>query len=770
MRAWARAVASRGAALLLDWLAPSERIGLATGWVIIAAVGFLPQLGGPGYDAALVAGLVLPFTAAVCVSLGSVRRAAPVTKSLVHALHYGVVLALGAMVVTWLHGRRVGMCDPEEGFALYALGPGVGALMGAATGAVAAASVAKAGFGLRRTAAVVLALAGPILGILVSLGRFYTSPMVFAFDPYFGYFSGPLYDTVIASLWPLASYRLGSCATLIALLAFCFAVEGRNEYGLRAALWRRKNAAFIGVAAFVASAAISWNGAELGHFSTESSIQQALGRRLSAGRCDVVYSSAVLESDARRVGRECHTHLAQIERFFDVSGPERVKVLLFANDAEKGRLMGAARTYIAKPWRGEVYIQAAGYPHPVLGHELAHVVAGSFGRGPFKVAGLLGGFLPDPGRIEGVATAAAPDEGDALTLDEWAAAMRHLGLLPKLESLFRLSFFGHNAAQAYTAAGAFVRYLHAGFGPASVRRWYAGESLEAVTKLSLGELESRWHAALARISLSEAVLANARARFERPAFFARRCPRVIDRENADANAHLAASDLTGARAGFYEVLRLDPRDANARLGLATCAARSMDLQRAAQAFTKLSTASDLAPWARLAAQEARADVLLRQGQVAAALEGYDELAQKLVDEDRLRTLDVKRLAREGLRREAIVALLLGDELGPSWDVAAPKLGEWSASAPDDGLADYLVGRNLYGRGRYRDAALALDRALGRQLPEPRVLDEALRLRLVLACARLDVDAARWALERLRTRELSAARRQAVERLAERCSL
>ena len=78
-----------------------------------------------------------------------------------------------------------------------------------------------------------------------------------------------------------------------------------------------------------------------------------------------------------------------------------MKVFLFASDAEKGAYMGASHTYIAKPWRGEVYVQAAGFPHPTLGHELAHVVSGSFGVGPFHVAGPLGGIIPDPGRIEG---------------------------------------------------------------------------------------------------------------------------------------------------------------------------------------------------------------------------------------------------------------------------------------------------------------------------------------------------------------------------------
>ncbi|MGC4088562.1 MAG: hypothetical protein QM756_11830 [Polyangiaceae bacterium] len=107
----------------------------------------------------------------------------------------------------------------------------------------------------------------------------------------------------------------------------------------------------------------------------------------------------------------------------------------------------------------------------------------------------------------------------------------------------------------------------------------------------------------------------------------------------------------------------------------------MDLPRALEQFDKLSRAQDLVAWARLSAAESEADVLLRQGQFELALQGYQALAAQLVDEDRLRTLDVKALASEGLPREAISALLLGDELAPSWDVAAAKLGEWSTSRP-----------------------------------------------------------------------------------------
>lgn len=750
----------------------AERLGVAFAGIGLAALGFLPQFGGPGYEAALAAGVVLPGTAAVTTALAVLRLRPTPARAVERGLYLGAALAGLGLLLALLHGLRVGVCDLTEGVLLFVLGPAPGALLGGASGAVAGLVADR--FFRRRAARVAagvgLALAGPVGGVLVSLIRFYTSPMVFAYDPYFGYFSGPLYDTVIGSLGPLATYRLGTLATLAFVVASSWLVERTPEgkYGLA---WRaRPNVAVAATIALAGSLAVTAYGTELGHFSTSTSIQEALGRRAAVGRCDLVYSSAVAQADALRLGRECDAHLAQIERFFEVKGPPRVLVYLFANDAEKGRLMGAARTYIAKPWRHEVYVQAAGYPHPVLGHELAHVVAGAFGSGPFRVAGPLAGWIPDPGRIEGVATAAAPDEDDALTQEEWAAAMLRLKLLPDLSSLFRLSFLGQNAARAYTASGAFIRFVRAEHGAAAVRRWYGGEPLEAATGTALSALERRWRDALAALPLSDAALATARARFERPAFFERRCPRVIDRLLAEAGARLGSGDVTGARQAYEKVLALDPRDSGARLGMAACAARLRRTPEALSRYDGLARAEDAAPWARLLAREAQADLLLARGDVQGARALYEELATRLVDENRLRTLDVKKLADGGLLHQSIVALLIGDAQGPSWDVAAPLLGERAASAPTDGLADYLIGRNLFGRGRLTDAARHLDRALAREIAAPRVLEEALRLRVIVACALYDRSAARQALERFLALPLRASRRQGIQRFAERCGV
>ena len=129
-----------------------------------------------------------------------------------------------------------------------------------------------------------------------------------------------------------------------------------------------------------------------------------------------------------------------------------------------------------------------------------------------------------------------------------------------------------------------------------------------------------------------------------------------------------------------------------------------------------------------------------------------------------------RAAITELERSAIVALLIGDPtLGSSWDVAAPKLAEWAQVDPEQGTAEYLLGKNLYGRGRFREAAACLDRALAKRLELPRIYREALRTRLVVACALNDQAAGNRTLEQLLAAAgLSPWRRAGISRFAERC--
>ncbi|MBN2191920.1 MAG: hypothetical protein JW751_03820 [Polyangiaceae bacterium] len=713
--------------------------------VAMGGVGSLPLFAGPGYEAALAAGLLLPAVVAVATSVEVGRARVEPLPALARGFGMGLWAALLGYLVTMLHGLRVGFCDPFEGSLLFWLGGGAGAVAGGTWGAmvgVASASGARARVGI----AVSGALAGPLLGIAVSLLRFYASPMVFAFDPFFGYFAGPLYDTEIDGVGRLATYRVGTVLALAGIAAFASILRPSGR-GLIVSGVGSPWKPLIGAVALTGALAHAVFGDRLGHWSTSTSIERVLGEKLGGDRCELIHSPALDPPGARRLLRECEAHVPEIEAFLGTHGPERTRVFVFDSAATKGRLMGASRTQIAKPWRAEIYLTQAPYPHPVLRHELAHVVAGAFGAGPFRIAGPWGGLLPDPGRIEGVAEAAAPDDDADLTLRQWARAMRDLGQLPPLANVFRLGFLRYGAARAYTVAGAFVEWLIETRGAESLRRWYSGESLEVVTGgVGLAALEQEWVRSLDGVSIPARALPAARARFDRPAIFGRRCPRIVDRLDRLAAEALLGGRPDRARETYAGLLRLDPAHVPARLGLGTCALREGDAAAAAALLEGAAEDPGLGAFERGAARERRGDLHLLAGEVARARAAFDAAAESVIDSGRLRALELKRtLAEDPEARAALVELLVGArDRGPDFALAAARLGEWAGQRPDDGTPLYLLAKNLYGRGRFTEAADYLDRALTRSLLLPSLREEAWRVRLLAACAIEDLPAARRA--------------------------
>ncbi len=754
------------------WRSPGQLIAGAVALVATGSVGFLPLFAGPGYEAALAAGLILPSVAAVATAVEVIRWRAEPPAALWRGLASGGWVAAIGYLVALLHGLRVGFCDPLEGSASYWLGGGAGALVGGVWGA-AVGLLSGCARRWRLAVAVLGALAGPAAGVLGALWRFVATPMVFAFDHFFGRFAGTVYDTELGGLATLVSFRGG---TLLALLTVGALAGLLRRQGRGFALVRAPSRWALAVAALgaVGSVTHALAGARLGHRSTSASIARALGGRQVGERCEVSHSLAIVPDQARLVLRDCEVHVRELEAFWGVSAPPRIRVFLFASAEEKGRFMGATRTQIAKPWRAEIYLQQAPYPHPVLRHELAHVVAGSFGVGPFRVAGPLGGLIPDPGRIEGVAEASAPDDDADLTLAQWARAMRDLDRLPPLGEVFRLRFIGHGAAKAYTTAGAFVAWLVETRGVEAVRRWYGGEPLEAVAGgADLATLEQEWLRSLDAVEVPERALPGARARFDRPAIFGRRCPRVVDRLERVAATALGEGREEASRAGYEALLQLDPGHLRARLALSTCSLRRGDEAQALSDLERLAIDPERGEFERGIARERAGDLALLAGDAGAARAAYAAAERTVLDAGRRRALEVKAaFADDPLPRAALLELLVGArERGPSFPLAAARLGEWAGQRPDDGTPLYLLGKNLHGEGRFREAAVYLDRALARSIPLPSLLEEAWRVRLLAACAEGDLPAARRALagfEALPTP--TTARRAGARAVATRCGV
>ena len=722
----------------------------AAAFVLVAmgAVGFLPLFDGPGYEQAIATGLVVPSAAAIAVALSGSREESPtVLANVARGALVGLAFAGIALLTAVLHGLRVGICEWWGALLYFVLTAGLGCVMGGVWGAVVGetvAALARRGRIVkprrRAVLAVVLALAGPIGCAAISVGRFLTSPMIFAYDPFVGYFSGTLYDTVIDAGTPMLTYRLGSFATVVAvaLVASVLERDASRRFGLVLALRtpRQRATAGLGLLAALVSTSLIVAGSWLGHFSTVASITKSLGAEKHGARCDVVYPSTTREQEANLLVKDCEEELAFVEKRLGAKGPARVRAFFFRDPDDKKRQMGAAHTYIAKPWREEVYLQMGGYPHPVLGHELAHVVAGSFGRGPFKISGGLFGILPNPGLIEGVAVAASPDDED-LTDAQWARAMMDIGILPSMQRVFSLSFLGDASAKSYTLAGAFVSWIGERYGFDVVRAWFGGESIETLTKLDWAALDRDFRASLAKLSLPPEAASFAKAKFARPGIFGRKCPHVVDALRHDADVCRDSQRFEEAIKLYREAIAKDRNDFASQNAVAAVERRHGDREKGIHELVAMANADDatVPRVYRDRAEETLADAELVDGSFELAASRYDALAKRTVDEDAARTLEVKSLgARDPAARAAVKALLLGDEKhGADIYVGGVELGLWSPT-DDAGLAHYLIGRNLVGRGFFEYGGAQLDTALTRDLPTARVRRETIRQRVVAACA------------------------------------
>jgi len=715
--------------------------------VVLVRVGFIVLFGGLGYEYAVACGLLLPSVCAVWTANAIVAetRERPPIDSVLGGLGRGAVLAMIAIGIGLLHGVRAGVCDLWGGLAGFALGPGLGALVAGVWGAIAGellsrrrlAPVENARRTRKHVFATLLAIAGPIIGAAVSVWRFYSSPMIFAFDPFVGYFSGTLYDTVVEPGVALLSYRAGSVAFIVGALCFASALrrsptfvrfEGGGDRSFRVRLG-------FAVLLFGGCVVETACGSHLGHWSTSASIAHELGGARSGARCDIVFPASLRDDEAALLVKDCDQEIAEVEETLGVHGPSRITAFFFHDAQEKKRLMGAADTYIAKPWRDEVYLQIAPYPHPVLGHEIAHVVAGAFGRGPFRIAGSLGGWFPNPGLIEGVAVATSPDE-DELTDLEWAAAMKKRNALPPMHTIFSVGFLNQSAQKSYTLAGAFIQWMMSTKGVATVRAWYAGEPIETLMAMSWSEIDAAFRKALDGVALPPAAEAYVASKFERPSVFGRTCPHEVDALRKTADTCRDGHQIERARILYDDALALDPKEHNVLLARAVMELRQGDAERGLREVRAIAEDEKTPLASRNKAREAIADDELLSGHPERAAETYADLAAATPDEDAARTLEVKALAaRDDDAREPVTTLLISapNKRPPDPMLAALMLGEWEARTQSK-LAQYLIGKTEASHGYYAEAKLRFEAVDDGSALTPRILREALRQRAIAACA------------------------------------
>ncbi|HEX7664037.1 MAG TPA: hypothetical protein VF407_06000, partial [Polyangiaceae bacterium] len=709
--------------------------------VAMLGLGCLRLFAGPGYEHALATGLIAPSAAAITTALENSRVAKdddphrPI-MCILHGIEIGLFLAAISLFTALLHGLRVGFCDFTGGVLGFALTALPGTILGGIWGAVAGEIAGRTK--RRKLVSVLVSLAGPLACVFLGLARFYTSPMVFAFDPFVGYFSGSFYDTVVDPGSPLLSYRFGTLATIAFALAAASLVERDGDHFVWApttstTLARR----ILCVTAFLTSLYVTADGKELGHWQTTDSIAADLGGRKSGTRCDVVYPQSMSERDASLLVKDCDEEIAGDEKVLGIHGPDRITAFFFRDAGDKKRLMGAGDVYIAKPWRKEVYLQVGGYPHPVLGHEIAHVVAGAFGRGPFKIAGALGGLWPNPGLIEGVAVATAPEEGE-LTELTWARAMLDLGILPPMREIVGVDFLGRSSSQSYTTAGAFIKWMMKAYGVDKVRAVYGGTPFEVATGKSVDALDAEFRAFLKSDQpLPDQAMSFAKGKFDRPGLFSRLCPHVVDGLLEKANACRDGQSYAQAIGLYDEILAKDPVNAQATFNRATSEVRAGATDKGRADLEALEKNAAFARSWHDRSEEALADDELARGLYEQAAARYKALAAATLDEDAGRTYEVKLAgALDPIARPAITGILLGPQRGDDPFYAATLLGAWQTRTHDP-LADYLIGKNTARKGQYDEALPHFEAVIDAGAPSTRIGRELLHQYAIIACAKGD---------------------------------
>ncbi|MHB8872146.1 MAG: tetratricopeptide repeat protein [Myxococcaceae bacterium] len=627
------------------------------------------------------------------------------------ALTLALLPPLAAAVVFSLASTR---CDPFAAIAFYPVLTLPSAAMAASVGTLC-------GFASRRPRWAGLSYAVLVLGSLgFTVWPIVYGPQVFAFNHFLGYFPGPLYDEALFVGPSLLWFRAETLLAVGCVLALTAVLLDPKTGQLTRPHVRVGSLAVLGLCGFGVFT-LEVRATSLGTRMSEGALTGRLGGIRESEHFVLVHSRGKPREEIDRFVRDLELRYLQLHTFLGGAPSGKIRVYLYRTAGEKLALVGAAHTQFAKPWRLELHVNDAGFPQPVLKHELMHVMAAPFGTGPFKVTARFG-VWPVIGIIEGMAVA-GDNPVDELTLHEWSAGMRRQKLMPDVRSLLAVrGFYRAPPARAYTAAGSFLRYLGETHGALKLTSLYARGDFQAAYGRSLDELAGEWERFLDELPLDAAGVNQAFARFRQGSLFSRPCAREVATLTAQA-AETLPSDPERALSLYQRCAAIQPDEPSFALAQATALTRAGRKGDAADLLKGLAATLKDQPSTQAEVQMALADLAYARGRVdesRAALEAV--LAQD---------------PRPSLDRTARVKLAA---LGPSasgaavWsyfqpgadDVKLLVIREALAEDPRNALLSYLLGRRLEQGSAPRLALRYLSAALEGELPGS-VRKEALRL-------------------------------------------
>jgi len=555
----------------------------------------------------------------------------------------GVALAVLVAALMWQTN-----CDPSGGLGFFVMGPVASGICGAVAGMLAGLVTPS------RRRALALGIGVIVASTAIGAWRLIADPVVFAFDPFWGYFSGAIYDEDVAVRQVYVAFRaynlIGVAAALQVFALVYDPATGSAQ--TRAAVRERVQGAVgrtvLAVATGVLAAAIGLTGASWGFTANVETITKVLSGTRETEHFVIHYKPR--SADARNIDAVAMEHelaWAILRRKMDGREPEgKVHSFVFTDRGQKRALMGAGTVQVAAPWRNQIYLDHRAFPHPVLHHELAHVFGKTIGDDLFGVA--RSGLHLNIALIEGFATAMAPRSADHLDLHDQALVLERLERRPSLPSIMGPSFFTQSSRVAYTAAGSFCLWLMEtrGFAPMAELYRSAGD-FEAAYDAPLAELEKQWLAFLeARGGVTEDDVENQRQKFMRRSVFRRPCAHRA----ANLRSDIALADRRGdweQTIALYETLcSIEPEDPAHPIGLAWAHAIAGDFASALEALATAEAMKDLTVSMRSALLSRKAEVALAAGRLDEAAAAEREALELPISRGARRTHQLRLVGAE----------------------------------------------------------------------------------------------------------------------------
>jgi len=596
----------------------------------VLGLSFVPLAGSIGYENGFVLSPIVSMLS-VAVGVDAVRTARRDGASSMGALLTAAVTELAQLLGTALLALVVALawqtnCDPWTGALFFLMGPALSGVAGLVAGLGGGLVAQRRGRQLAAGASVVVA------STAIGAWRLIADPVIFAYDPFWGYFSGAIYDEDIGISGVYLAFRAYNLVAIgAALLLMSVAVDPsgmvRRSWSAMAAggrkTWLRGSLALVLGAG---AAAIGLSGARWGFTANLASITTVLSGTAETEHFVIHYSPR--SADARTIDAIVLEHeLAWSRLRRDMEGREpqqKVHSFVFASPGQKRTLMGAGTVQVAAPWRGQIYLDHRPFPHPVLHHELAHVFGATIGDDLFGVA--RSGLHLNIALIEGFATAMAPRTRDHLDLHDQALILERLDRRPSLVSIMGPSFFTQSSRVAYTTAGSFCAWLIAtrGFTPMAALYRSAGD-FPAAYGTPLATLETEWLAFLdARGGVTDDDVESQRQRFMRRSVFRRPC--------AHRAANIASEIRKADRQGQHEdavtlyktLCSIEPEDPAHLLGLAWAQGVTGDFGAATATLDEVTALDDLTVTIKAALASRRAEVALAAGDLPSAIQAEQE--------------------------------------------------------------------------------------------------------------------------------------------------